>query len=83
MRTEPFTEDQLRSLSQTLNPIERMVIDLHDVDIDAGRGILEGSDRCIWTRRGHRITVAILPGGGYMLSQSKKPDPEYPGKACK
>lgn len=48
-----------------------------DVDYEVGHGILEGNDRCLWTKEGLRTTCTILSDGGYMVSQSKEPDPEY------
>lgn len=75
MKTEPFSEEQVKALMRSMTPMSRMIIDW-DIDYSVGRGILEGTSRCMWTKKGHRITVGGLEYG-LIISESKDVDPEY------
>lgn len=77
MKTEPVTRDQVNSLIRALG-FGAMVCDFGNIDYTRGRGVLDGTDRCLWTKKGHRITVGLITGGGIVASQSKDPDPEIP-----
>lgn len=78
MKIEPVTEDQLVSLGRCMSPAARIVACLGEVDISKGRGVLEGLNRCLWTKDNRRITISIVPTGGLIASVSKEPDPEAP-----
>ena len=80
MKIEKVTKKQIHYLKKCLSPIMQAVVDLHNIDINAGRGILEDNNRCLWTIDGYRITIEIFNNGGLMVSKSKEPDPEYPNK---
>lgn len=80
--TEPVTKAQVEALGRAAGgPLAAMVARLHEVDVSAGRGILGGDDRCLWTDDGCRITVTLLMDSGVILSVSQDPDPAYPNRA--
>lgn len=74
---EPVTQSQVHSLVRCLRS-GIQIIDLGEVDFKAGRGVLEGNNRCLWTKKGHRITVAISSDGGMITTQSREIDPDKP-----
>lgn len=77
---EPVTDRQLQSLIQAMGSIAApMILDLGNVDLKAGRGVLEGHNRCLWTKSGHRITISLSSDGGVIGSLSSEIDPDKPG----
>lgn len=79
MEIEKVTQEQINAIQRAAG-MGAMIVDFHNVDLDAGRGVLDGNNRCVWTKDGKRITVAIPQTGGFIVSQGKNPDPEYPNK---
>lgn len=75
--TEPVTIDQMLSLRRMLSPLASMLIDLDKVDLSLGRGVGEGTRRCLWTKEGHRIDISV-EYGTFIASQTKEPDPNRP-----
>jgi hypothetical protein len=73
---EPVTQKQVDSLHRVLG-LGALVCKLSEVDLNAGRGVLEGNNRCLWTKDGHRITVTLCSDGGVIASVSKDPDPIF------
>jgi hypothetical protein len=82
LSVESVTQEQVDSLCRALTPAAVMVSGLMDVDVSRGRGVLPdegGSTRhCLWTTRGHRVTVSVQNAGGLIVSRSKSPDPGAP-----
>lgn len=79
MQREPVTAAQVTALRQAIGGnIAAMICGLNEVDLSMGRGILEGSSRCLWTTKGHRITIDLVTGGGCIASKSRTPDPDRP-----
>lgn len=75
MKTEPVTQAQVDALIRASGGhIPAMISGLYEVDLSRGRGVLEGSDRCLWTHDGRRITVSLLTGGGVIVSLAQQPD---------
>ncbi len=76
MKTEPVTKKQILSLRKTLAGIGlKKKIDWDRIDYDVGRGIVNKKKYCLWTDEGYRIDISV--GGGIVVSQSKRKDPEY------
>lgn len=70
------------TLSQ-VNAIKRVVgfgssLFISDIDYSRGRGILSELDRCLWTNKGHRITIQVYSDGGFIVSRSNEVDQELP-----
>jgi hypothetical protein len=59
--TEPVSKDQIKAITRTMTPIARMVSCIDDADLSKGRGVLDGNDRCLWTKDKRRITIHISP----------------------
>lgn len=78
MKIEDVDEKQVKALMRSLTPVQCAVLDLSRVDIRRGRGVLGMSEHCLWTHRGHRITVTVASDGGIIASASKKVDDEMP-----
>lgn len=80
MKIEPVTRAQVDALASALGGhIPAMIARLHEVDLSRGRGVLEGHDRCLWTKDGRRITVSVsLYEGSVIASCGHEPDPEAP-----
>lgn len=83
MKIEPVTIEQIKALRQavvrTHSPMAYMLTGLGDVDLSKGRGVLEGTARCLWTTDRRRITVSgLTDGGAFIIAVSKDPDPECP-----
>ena len=57
-------------------PVAALVSGLCEVDLTKGRGVLDdtGCKHCLWTKQGHRITVAVSSDGGVIVSKSKEVD---------
>jgi hypothetical protein len=72
---EPLTKDTVEMLRRNIGFPALMVIDLGDVDLKKGAGVISSTQKCVWTKQGHRITIGVLPGPGLIASQSKEPDP--------
>lgn len=75
MKTEPVTQAQVDALIRAIGPVAAMISSLDQVDLVRGRGILQGNDRCLWTKDGRRIIIS-LGGGGVCVSCSKTVDNE-------
>jgi len=78
MTTEPVTQKAVDHLIRAVGPVAAMICELHNVDLTKGRGVLQGSDRCMWTKGRRRITVCLPSDGGLVASIGKEPDPECP-----
>jgi len=76
IKTEPVTLWQVNAIKRVLGFASSLFV--NDIDYSKGRGILSEFDRCLWTRKGHRITISALPHGGFIASQSLEIDPELP-----
>ena len=75
--TEPITADQMKWLHRLLPNMTLTLIDLDKVDMSLGRGVGEGTRRCLWTTDGKRIEIS-MEQGTLIASQTKKPDPNRP-----
>lgn len=78
MKTEAVTQAQLDALIRIAGPLGALVGGLDEVDLTKGRGVLEDSTRCLWTKDRKRVTVSPLTGGGMIVSCANDPDPECP-----
>ncbi|MDD5353232.1 MAG: hypothetical protein PHS93_08750 [Candidatus Omnitrophica bacterium] len=79
-KIESVTKDQVSSIVKCLG-FGAMIINWNDIDYEFGRGVLEGYDRCLWTKKGHRITIAADPRRQTIIaSESKEPDEFYLSK---
>ena len=67
------TVDMVRS---TLGFLNCTILGLSRIDLSYGQATTGPSEKCIWLDNGHRVTIAIAEGGGYIASVSKEPDPE-------
>ena len=76
MKTERVLKVQVEALKLLIG-IGAAIIDWDNIDYDIGRGILEGDDRCLWTKDGDRITIEITRDGGLLVSRANGPDPVY------
>ncbi len=81
MKIESVDQVQVDALIAAVGPAGAMVASLFDVDLLRGRGVLEGNTRCLWTTKGHRITVQLTYGGGICVGCGKEPDPAAPQPA--
>lgn len=54
-----------------------MIIDW-DIDYTVGAGIVGPRSKCLWNKKGHRITCDLIRDGGWIIGESKEPDPLYP-----
>jgi len=77
-KLEPVTEEQLKSLVKMVG-LGAIILDLGNVDLKAGRGVLEGNNRCLWTKAGHRITITVSQDMGVVSTISREIDPDKPG----
>lgn len=75
---EPVTKADVQTIVNVVGNIGAIVAGLNDVDINAGAGKIDKSNKCLWTRDGHRITVTLCSDGGVIASKSKSVDPEKP-----
>lgn len=75
---ETVTEEIVRKVAQAAG-MGAMFMDFHEVDIAKGAGIIDQHTKCIWTKKGHRITAHLVttPGGGFIVYQSKEIDPMH------
>lgn len=78
IQTEPMTALQVGALRLAAGFAANLIVNFNDIDYSKGRGILSGLDRCMWTRKGHRITINVSSDGGFIISQSAEVDPELP-----
>lgn len=78
MTIEPITRQQVDGLIRSMSPMAAMIAELASVNLKAGRGVLEGRDRCLWTHDRRRITICLPSDGGLLASVAKQPDPECP-----
>ena len=70
-KTEDVTQEQVNALMRSVGPMGSMIARLHEVDISRGRGVLEGNDKCLWTKDGKKITVTLTSDGGICVSCEK------------
>jgi len=75
MRTEPITKKQVKSLRKTLAGVKKK-IDWNKIDYDVGRGVINRTKYCLWTKEGYRIEISVK-NSGIVVSQSERKDPEY------
>ena len=69
---------KIRSL-QKRNHLGSELIDWRNIDLSAGKGILNKLDRCFWTTQGKRISVIKSKiCGTKTIYQSWNTDPFYP-----
>lgn len=82
MLIEPITQKAVDSLTRVLGGLQSMILQIAEVDLSKGRGVLESKDgndvRCLWTKDGHRITITICRDGSVIGTCSKTPDPQCP-----
>jgi len=78
MNTEPVTPFQVSAIQAVLGFGASLIVDFRSVDYTKGRGILEGLDRCLWTKKGQRITISVIRDGGLIASQAREVDPDLP-----
>ncbi len=78
MITEPVTQKQVDDLMRDIGRVGSMICDLDQVDLTKGRGVLEGFNRCLWTKDGRRISISLGPDGTCIASCGKDVDPELP-----
>lgn len=77
-RFEPITEDIFKQILDCFTPTARMIAGLNEVDLRRGAGVLSKDSKCLWTKDGHRVTVAMGQGGSFSAAKSKDPDPQAP-----
>ena len=75
MRTEPIIKKQVKSLRKTLAGVKKK-IDWDKIDYDVGRGVINKTKYCLWTKEGNRIEISVK-SRGIVVSQSERKDPEY------
>lgn len=75
IKTEPVTKEQVNAIRRALG-IGAILMDW-DIDYEIGRGLLGGIDRCLWSKKGFRITILIDWTGLLLASQGNDPDPVY------
>jgi hypothetical protein len=72
---ESLDQKTLNMIRNNLGAVGALVCDLGLVDLAKGAGVISGSSKCIWTEKGHRVTVSLVTGGGFIASKSKDVDP--------
>jgi hypothetical protein len=72
---EPLDDVTVLMLKRILGGLKSSILKLDDVDLDKGCGVISDYTRCIWTRKGQRITLSVSGGGDVMGSVSHDPDP--------
>ncbi len=75
IQTEQVTKKQVEAIRRVLG-IGAILMNW-DIDYAIGRGVLDGLDRCIWSKDGRRITINVGRGGTLVASQGSDPDPVY------
>lgn len=75
---EPVTQQTVDMIARSLGSIQSMVVHFGDVDVGKGCGVVSSSEKCLWTKDGRRISIAVLPHGGFIASLSKSVDPACP-----
>ena len=78
MNTEPLSQSQVTAIRRLLGFGANILIDFNSIDYTKGRGVLDGQSRCMWTKKGQRITIDVASDGGLIASQAKEVDPELP-----
>lgn len=78
MNTEPLSQFQVTAIRRLLGFGANIIIDFNSIDYTKGRGVLGGQNRCMWTKKGQRITIDVASDGGLIAWQSKEVDPELP-----
>ncbi len=76
MKIEPVNQRQVDALERAIGPMGSMICDLDQVDLSRGRGVLDGMNRCLWTKDGRRITISLCSDGSCIAGCAKEPDPE-------
>ena len=71
------TKGQVDAIKRVLGNAATIVVSLNDVDVTRGEATLSPSSKCLWTKRGHRITFS-MSGGGIVGSCSNERDPYDP-----
>jgi hypothetical protein len=71
---ELLTEDHIKMITRALHPIALSVIDIRSIDISKGAGVVNAKTKCVWTKKGNRITL-VYDMGSFMASQSRGVDP--------
>ena len=74
---EPITQSQLNMIAKSLGMMQSMVLRIGEVDLESGAGIIDDNTKCLWTKKGCRITLSI-GFGGFTESVSKLVDPGKP-----
>jgi len=74
---EPISRDVVKTLEETLTPMEKLVIGWDRVDPFAGIGWTGNQSRCMWRDDGRRVTFFLTPPHGHGVSVSIAPDPLY------
>ncbi len=76
---ETMEHQVVKMIADSLGATGSLVVNLGDVDLEAGCGIIGDYTRCMWTKEGHRIEVWVdLLSGAYGASKSKEIDPFKP-----
>ena len=75
MEQELLTKSQVLMIRQAAG-IGGIVMNW-DIDYTVGAGIVGTSEKCIWSKDGRRKSCSLVPGGGFIISEGKDPDPAY------
>jgi hypothetical protein len=75
MEQEQLTKQQVSMIRQAAGL--GGIIFNWDIDYQVGAGIIGSQEKCLWSKDGRRISCTLVPGGGYIISQGREPDPLY------
>jgi hypothetical protein len=74
---EPIGRSEWGMVVRQLGMVQAIVLCLADVDLTRGKA-KTAQGRCVWLKDGRRVSVDSLPGGGWIASTGKEPDPDAP-----
>lgn len=75
MEQEAITKETVCMIQRAAG-LGAMVINW-DIDYHVGAGIVGKQEKCLWSKDGRRISCTLIQGGGWIIGQSKNPDPVY------
>ncbi len=77
LSVEPIDLRTVNMIALSMGMIPAMMCQIGNADLAAGAGIINDTTKCLWTKKGQRITLRYR-FGSFIASVSKHPDPAKP-----
>ncbi len=75
LRREPITQATIAMIGRQLG-MGAVIARIGEADPNKGAGVINDHTKCLWTKKGHRITITH-EHGTTVASCSKEVDPEH------